>query len=235
MIELLTPNINRLGWETRRNDTQDDKQNRPLLLSSASYYGDIKTINEAKRRYSLNDIPNGLESLIYDTLIRYDENDNYFNRLMSRYTNSVNGRERTLLLQALSLSSRNVNILKVLDILISDNVRAQDGSSFFNYLISNNLFSIDITWNWFKLNFDKVLKKYGQGFFFFFFIKEILDSRIAQFITQQFETKEMHDDVKEFFKNRSNSPYIPLILSNILKREKYLNTIYNDLVIYLNK
>jgi len=225
MIRTLTPNLNRLGWNRRSNDTLDDLQTRPFILSSTSYFGDKGVIEEANRRYQNNQVPLEFETLVFDTLVRYDNDGSNFLRLLTRYERSTNEREKTNLLQALTLSNKENQIMQVLNIVLSNNVRAQDGSAFINYMLLNNLNSVEIAWRWFKTNYNLILNKFGQA---------ILDSRIVPAITQQFESKEIHDEVREFFRDRTDSPYIPIALANILRREKYIQTIYDDLVRYFN-
>jgi len=84
----------------------------------------------------------------------------------------------------------------------------------------NNIQSVPFAWRHFKDNYPAFVRKFGQP---------IVDSRLIGSFTQQFDTMPMHDEVKEFFRTRSNSPYVEQALSGILRRIQFINSIYEDL------
>lgn len=219
----LSPSYTRLGWTRKPEDTQDDIANRILVLQDSIHYEDVNVIRQAEQRYRNNDIPNDLKQLIYDTVVKYGS-DQTFEEILKKFNDSQNPSEKYLLLQSLSQVSKESLMKTVLNLLLSDNVRTQDGAFIFNYMISNNPKSTFVIWNFFTENFDKIRQKYTQ---------EIIDQRFIALITSQFDTQEMHDQVREFLKSRTGSPNLPLALSNILKRKRFIDTIYNDLVQYL--
>jgi predicted site-specific integrase-resolvase len=211
-------NIRRLGWERRSTDSHDDIQNRILLLTEAAHFEDKEVIAECIERFNSNRIPNDLKQLISDTAVKYGD-ASVFRNFLEKFRTSTNEAEKDVLLKSLSQTQTESNIEMILDIIMSDAVRAQDGSTYFNYMVSYNQKTPLRVWKYFKENFDAILKKFSAP---------IVDSRIIQFVTSQFDSKEMHDDVEAFLKTRSSSPYIKLYLSNILKRQKYIQTIYED-------
>jgi aminopeptidase N len=211
-------NIRRLGWERRSSDSHDDIQNRILLLTEAAHFEDKEVIAECIERFNTNRIPNDLKQLISDSAVKYGD-VSVFRSFLEKFRTSTSEAEKDVLLKSLSQTQTESNIEMILDIIMSDAVRAQDGSTYFNYMVSFNQKTPLKVWNYFKVNFDAILKKFSAP---------IVDSRILQFVTSQFDSKEMHDDVESFMKTRSSSPYIKLYLSNILKRQKYIQTIYED-------
>eukprot|EP01080_Neovahlkampfia_damariscottae_P006940 gene6940-11103_t len=215
-------NIERLGWERKPGDSHDDSKNRELFLLESSHYENEDVIREAIRRYTTNNIPKDLQRLIYDTVVK-SSNDQFFQEILEKYKKSSNENDKSNYLLALT-QTKNINSMKViLELLISNSVRSQDGASYFGYMVKNNQQSPNVVWNFFKENYDKILAKYGQT---------IIDTRLVGFVTAQFDNKKQYNDVKEFFKNRSTSPYVSLALSNIASRMKYIDTIYDDLVQY---
>ena len=217
-------NIERLGWQSKPQDTHDDSKNRELFLLESSHYENSDVIKEAIRRYTTNNIPKNLERLIYDTVIK-SSNVNIFNEILARYKKSTNENEKTNYLLALT-QTKNFDFMKiVLNILISNSVRSQDGMTYLGYMVKNNQQSPNVVWNFVKENYEKILLKYGQS---------IIDTRLIPFVTFQFDNQNQYNDVKEFFKTRSSSPYVSLALSNILSRKKYIDTIYDDLKQYFN-
>jgi puromycin-sensitive aminopeptidase len=215
-------NIRRLGWEKKPEDSHDDSKNRELILIESSYYENEEVIRECMKRYTSGNIPKEFERLIFDTVVKSSDR-RIFNVFLEKFKNARNEDEKMNYLLALT-QTKDLNLMKVvLDILVSDAVRSQDGMTYFGYIVRNNQQSSNVVWEYVKQNYPKILEKFGQT---------LIDTRLVSFVTFQFDTTNQYNDVKEFFKTRSSSPYVSLALSNILRRKKYIDTIYSDLVNY---
>lgn len=77
VLKIITPALQRLGWEERTQEPFNDKQLRRLVIQTAIYFGDTDVIEEAIQRYKSGKIPADLKGIIYGAYVSFGDENAY--------------------------------------------------------------------------------------------------------------------------------------------------------------
>lgn len=193
--DILASVINRVGWDTRTNESHNDSLLRGLVLGAGVGFGDKKTIDYALKLFlNRNDEPihADLRGVVYGAVAKTGGEKEY-NTLLSMYKNETLHEEKNRLLSALGMFKQKELLRKTLDFTMTDNVRMQDrNGSFASVMI--NPYGRALGWVFVKKNWKKIGEAYGDG--------NHLLSRLISVLNRN-TSKKTYDDVKKFFKTHS--------------------------------
>ena len=185
----------RVGWEPKKNESNNSALMRSLVLGSAAFFGDKKVITEAQIRFknhAKKPIIADLRGLVYSTVAREGGEKEYAKNL-SMYRAEPLHEEKNRLLSALGQSRNKKLLAKTLAYTMTPDVRMQDRNGAFASVLLNPYGRV-LGWQYLKKNWDKIGESYGKG--------NHLLSRLVGILNRN-TTREAHKDVKAFFKTHS--------------------------------
>ncbi|EAS30841.3 aminopeptidase 2 [Coccidioides immitis RS] len=197
--KLVTPAVEKLGWEFQPNEDYLTGQLRQLLISSAGHAGHEGTITEAKRRFNLwatgedkSVIHANLRSAIFTINVseggqkEYDTVKEEFGR-----TSSIDGKE--ICVGSLA-RTKNPDILKdYFEFLFSGKVATQDIHTGGAGLAANSK-ARDAFWVWLKANWARVEKKLGSN--------KVVYERFIRMSLSKFADHATERDIAKFFEDK---------------------------------
>lgn len=219
--KLLKPISKKLGWNVIPGENNLQSICRSTVLKVLGKIGDEETIDEAKRRFSnhLNGdlISADLRTAVY-TAVLADANEELVDKFIQLHDKCDFQEEKVRLACALGVVKDKKLIEKILKFAISPSVRSQDSVSVIESIACSmtSRYSQAIAWEFVKNNWAFLNSRYSTGFM-------IMD--LVKATTEGFSSKEMYDDVKEFFISNPTPGAIRTIqqsLENILKNEAWL-------------
>ena len=170
---------------------------RALVLRNLGGYGDKKTIEEAKSRFSdflhSGKIDPDLKQVIYQ-LVAENGDDGEFREFKKLYSATESSAEKTLLLRAFGCFQDKAVLKKVLEFSVSADVRAQDWAAIMIPL-GLNPWARSLAWRFLKKNWRAIEKKYLAA--------KIGD--IIEAIAGNFTTEKDAMDIKRFFEKHKTS------------------------------
>ena len=190
--EVLSRIVLKVGWNAEIGESDNFALLRSLILSSASFYGDVKVINEAKRRFSNKSevpIPVDLRGLVYSTVAR-EGGENEYEILLWMYRHESLHEEKERILNALGQFRNKKLLTKTLDFVMTGEVRMQDRNRAFAGVLVNP-YGRTLGWMFLKKNWKKIGEAYGDG--------NHLLSRLISVLNRN-TTREAYKDIQAFFK-----------------------------------
>ena len=185
----------RIGFDAKKGESHDETLLRPVLLGSASFFGDAKVIAEARARFEKrkkNPIDPDLRGMIYATIAR-EGGEAEYETLLSMYHAETLHEEKNRILGALGLFQNKKLLSRTLAFTMTPDVRMQDRNGAFASVLVNP-FGRALGWDYLKKNWDKIGESYGPG-------NHLLSRLIA--VLNRNTTRESLADVKAFFKTHS--------------------------------
>ena len=161
-LELVRDAAHAIGWDARTEDRPDDALLRGLLIRQAGWCGDDSINAESARRFA--DLQNGgtadpnLLGAIYGLTVRYG-GETGFEAILARYRATDIAEEKNRLLGALAGCQTADHIRRLIDFLLSDEVRKQDRPSFMGSLAGNRL-ATRLVWETVKANWQRLTDDY---------------------------------------------------------------------------
>jgi aminopeptidase N len=167
--KLVQPQLTRLGWDERANDSYFDKLLRPLVIGMAAGADDESIVTESLARFnkaqSPTDIAPDLRGILYGTAARKGDAKT-FNRLLKFHNESTSSEDRVTLSAALTSFEQPELIDQALNLITTDAVRLQDASYWVAYSFMNR-FARDSTWEWMVEHWDWLFKHLGTDLSFY--------------------------------------------------------------------
>lgn len=212
-INLLQFSAEKLGWDPKPGESHLDAMLRGEVLTALAVFGHDPTLDEANRRFQafLEDrstqlLPPDTRKATYVAVMQRASKSNRFGyeSLLNVYRESDLSQEKTRILSSLASSHDPDLILEALNFMLSSEVRSQD--AVFGLAVS--LEGREVTWTWFKENWEHLFKMYGSGF---------LITRFVSAAVSPFASFEKAKEVEEFFATRSQ-PSIARTLKQSLER-----------------
>ncbi|KAI1965852.1 hypothetical protein LOZ58_000752 [Ophidiomyces ophidiicola] len=198
---LVTPAVEKLGWEFKADEGDLTGQLRQLLIAAAGSSGHEGTITEARRRFQAwksgdkSAIHANLRSAIFTINIseggqeEYDTVKEEFSK-----TDSVDGKE--ICVGSLA-RTRNPEILQAyFEFLFSGTVPTQDIHTGAAGLAANSK-GRDAYWAWLKANWDRVEQKMSAN--------KVVYERFVRMSLLKFASHSTEKDINEFFKGKDQS------------------------------
>ncbi|KAK4277320.1 hypothetical protein QN277_015335 [Acacia crassicarpa] len=212
-INLFQFSAEKLGWDPKPGESHLDAMLRGEVLTALAVSGHDLTLDEASRRFQafLEDrstrlLPPDIRKATYVAVMQRASKSNRFayESLLKVYRETDLSQEKTRILSSLTSSHDPDLILEALNFMLSSEVRSQD--AVFGLAVS--LEGREVTWTWFKENWEHLLKTYGAGF---------LITRFVSAAVSPFASFEKAKEVEEFFATRSQ-PAIARTLKQSLER-----------------
>lgn len=196
-VHLFAPVAEKLGWDSKPNESHLDTLLRSLVLGKLIAFNCSKTVDEAKRRFNLHvegkqSLPADLRMACYRAVLQTADKTVYED-MLRLYRSSDLQEEKDRISRALG-SMNDVELLqRVIQFAMSDEVRAQD-AVFVIVSAAVNPIGRDMAWSYFKENWKILFDRYEGGF---------LLTRLVKHLTENFTTEEQALEVENFFKQNS--------------------------------
>ena len=195
ILNLLSANFQRLGWERLDDDTETLLQS--MTLNRLGFSGHAQIIEEARKRFDSQlrgeeMIRPNLRSLIYRLSARNTDSKS-FGVFFDLYKNASGSSERDRIGSALG-AAKDAEIIARVILFSQDesNVRAQDFPDILASLSASSLEGRRQVWQYFKSNHETLLKRYPSGSLLNYLIKSS---------TELFGSEEDARDIEHFFNN----------------------------------
>lgn len=224
MRDLVRIKLNELGWTTLPQETVDQTQLRPLLISIASLFGNESIIQQAMEKYDsmerdpkLHFIPADLRAAVYDTVVRYG-GDKYYSKMLERYRKSANDvSEKNRCMYALTMARQPHLIKHTLEMTLTDEIRSQDGIFVIRSILRSSPLAHSMAWDFVRENFDEIVAKYDMRT-----VNGRLITSIAGLFTSQWKRREL----LEFFVDKPDvsDQYLQMALQLIDANIRFLKT-----------
>lgn len=183
------------GWEKSNQDTHLDIMLRSLVLRNLGVYGDIPTIEEAKRRFwnfiNGKNLDPDLRLSVYTIVARHGGKEE-LDRLIELYEATDLHEEKNRILTAIGQFYDKNLLRRALEFALSTQVRLQDTPFTFNS-VGQNPRGKELAWEFLKENWKTLMERYGNGGLF-------LLARIIEGTTTNLCTRDKLEDVESFFK-----------------------------------
>jgi len=219
---LLTPIKNVLGWDAKKGESDLDTLLRSAILNCMSFFGDVETIAEAKKRFQ-NFIDKGVEivadlrGIIYRTVVQYGGEAEYSTMLSLYRRTDQPHQEKLRAFRALAFANRVSLIEETLSLLMTEEVRSQD--IYIPFMCFSQMpLAKDIAWRYLREHWDTIRNRIGGA-------ASILE-HVIQGTTETFAYERYAEEMKSFFDahpvaNAERS--IRQNIEKILTHSKWLN------------
>ncbi|EED15112.1 aminopeptidase, putative [Talaromyces stipitatus ATCC 10500] len=203
-LKLVTPAVEKIGWEFRSDEDYLTGQLRKLLIAMAGEAGHEGIVAEAKRRFQLwasGQDPNAIHSNLRSTIfsINVAEGDRAeFERIKEEFvqTDSVDGKE--ICLSALGRAKNPELIQEYLNFIFSDKVSIQDvhtGAA----SLANNPIGRYALWEYMKSNWTAVSTRLSAN--------NIVYDRFVRLGLSKFSEVAIADDIAKFFEDKDTGAF----------------------------
>ena len=190
--DLVSPTVEKLGWDKKDGETVQDSELRGQLIGVLGTVGDSEEVQKKAAEYfarwkadkSTVD-PNLAASLV--GILAYSGDQARYDEFFQMSKDATNPQDTLRFLHALA-GFRDDDLLKsTIEKCLSDDVRSQDAPFLFAALLSNR-YAAAQAWEYLKANFDRMVKSYP-------------DSGVVRMVGSAhfLDTAELAPDVREFF------------------------------------
>jgi aminopeptidase N len=163
-LELFSPLANRMGWEKRKGEKNEDTFLRSLAISQAGFYGDINIIVKAKKIFNeknTKSISPDIRSAVY-SIVAQNGSKKEWDQFKKLYSTEKLHEEKERFGRALSQFKDKKLLKDTLDFALSKDVRSQDAPSLIGGVWSNPI-GRDLSWSFVKNKWPEIVKRYGEG------------------------------------------------------------------------
>lgn len=199
----------KLGWDTKTDENHLDTILRPCIIEKMIFLEDEEIINEAKKKFKLHltgkcILPPDLKNPVYKAVLLAGDNET-LETMLKLYRESDLQEEKSRILKAIGTVRDEHLIIKVLDFLISPEVRSADTVLAISSvtLTQNGRF---LVWEFFKKNWKLFSERYNGSYLF---------PNLVKYVTEHFSTEDMAREVEEFFENKSKASIERAILQGV--------------------
>ncbi|QSZ33763.1 hypothetical protein DSL72_005334 [Monilinia vaccinii-corymbosi] len=203
LLKLVTPAVEKIGWEQPADEDFLKSQLRPLLILSAGINGHKEIIAEAKRRFDLytsgkdkSAIHPSLRTAIFGLSVRYGGKSEY-DALKKEYreTTSIDGKEITL--RAMGRVQTPELIADYFEFLFKE-VATQDVHTGAAALAANTKTRYQL-WQYIQNNFEPVKERLSANMVVF--------DRFIKVSLASFSDDDVNKQIEKFFENKDNRGY----------------------------
>ena len=163
--ELARTQFERLGWDKRDNESDNDTKLRTRMITEMIYSEDQAVITEGIRRaraQPLETLDPELRGLLVGVDVRYGENPELLTSLMERYQHEVSPDLKEDIRGAVTCVKDSASIEWVLGMLTNTElIRPQDTTYWFIYMLINR-YARERTWQWLRDNWTWIEKTFGS-------------------------------------------------------------------------
>jgi aminopeptidase N len=164
--KFISPALNYVSWLKRKGEPLENGFLRDMLIASAGFFGDEEVVRKSQELFKnfvekSKHIDKDIRASVYRVVAYYGGHEEY-KKFIDLYKKAVLSEEKSRIANALS-SFRQKDILKdVLDFSLSKHVKKQDFREFFGTICRNASGGV-LAWNFFKVNWQKILEAFGVG------------------------------------------------------------------------
>lgn len=167
---LIDKQLDRLGWDARKDESHFDTLLRPTILALASSADEHSVVAEAQLRFDAikkdgSQIAPEIRGVIYVSAARHGD-QRTFDRLLQIHNASTSSEERTKLAAALTDFRQPELIQRALSLVTTDDVRLQDAIFWVAYSFSNR-HARQFTWDWMVKNWGWLKDNLGTDLAFY--------------------------------------------------------------------
>jgi len=195
---IVAPLIEAVGWDAKPSDTAQLKKMRTLATSLGASSQIQSVIDEGLKRFKSfsqpSDLAPDIRSSVYYIAVRFGT-DQDFNKLLKAYQEELNAEHKEEIAAALTTAKQSEKTARLLAMIKTDEVRAQDGPTWFAWILRNK-YSTDQAWQWLKDNWSWVETTFSDDKSY---------DRFARYSAMVFSRPEQLDDFKKFFEPKSST------------------------------
>ncbi len=189
--KLVAPQLKRLGWERRKNDTHFDKLMRPVIFGLAASADEEEVVARCKELFASIDtvhIDPDFRGTVFGTIARLG-GEAEFDKLVSLHNKSTLSEERVTLAAAITGFQQPELIKRALDLIDTDDVRLQDVTFWMAYSFMNR-HGKHLTWKWMKTHWEWLQNNLGSDLSFY---------RVPIYSARVFSEKSFIKEYQAFF------------------------------------
>jgi aminopeptidase N len=204
-LQLITPAVEKVGWEFKKGEPFLIGQLRAALIISAGLVGHKATVDEALKRFDLyisgedkSAINPSLRTAVFSIAVQ-QRGESAFKAVQNEFltTSSVDGKE--ICLRSLGRVQDPKLAQEFLNFIFSDKVAMQDKHSGTIVLSGNSKVRIEV-WKFIRDNWDSKVHPTLSG-------NLVVLERFLRFGLNKFADAKIADEIKEFFKGKDNRGY----------------------------
>jgi aminopeptidase N len=204
--ELAKKQYERLGWEPKANEPEDDTKLRSIVISLTLYGQDPEALAKAKELYdnnSLKDLDPELRPLIISSVARYGDGK-VVDDLLDTYRKTHSAELKEDICVGITSTRVPEKIALLLETIKDTSViRTQDTYRWFVYLVRGRE-SRETTWQWLQDNWDWVEKNFAGD-------KSYDD--FPRYAAGALSTRKQLDEYKQFFEPKKAIPALARVIS----------------------
>ncbi|MBI5355725.1 MAG: M1 family metallopeptidase [Candidatus Aenigmarchaeota archaeon] len=172
--------FSRLGWDPRKNESQQDALLRPLCISYLAFSEDHMVIDEARRLFykDFDSIPADLRGVVF-SIVASSGSAKDFDEIVKKYREATNPEDKTKLLSSLGRFRDKGLLEKSLEFSFSSDVRTQDLRVAFPSIASNPV-SRGTLLPWTVKNWARIEKHKDSAPIFMGILESLITSQIGK-------------------------------------------------------
>lgn len=202
--QLSVKQVQRLGWLSQKDESNDDQLTRPIVLSAALYAQNRDTIKQAQALFNqyqdhLADLPADVRGLVLANEVKNYGSQELFDTLLADYQKTADAGFKQDICAALTKTQDDQLIAQLIDLFEdADTIKPQDLRAWFRGVLAND-HGQQAAWDWIQQEWSWLEKTVGGDMEFPTYITVI--SRI-------FKTSQRLAEFKRFFTPKENDPML---------------------------
>lgn len=202
--QLSVKQVQRLGWLSQKDESNDDQLTRPIVLSAALYAQNRDTIKQAQALFDqyqdhLADLPADVRGLVLANEVKNYGSQELFDTLLADYQKTADAGFKQDICAALTKTQDDQLIAQLIDRFEdADIIKPQDLRAWFRGVLAND-HGQQAAWDWIQQEWSWLEKTVGGDMEFPTYITVI--SRI-------FKTSQRLAEFKRFFTPKENDPML---------------------------
>lgn len=202
--QLSVKQVQRLGWLSQKDESNDDQLTRPIVLSAALYAQNRDTIKQAQALFNqyqdhLADLPADVRGLVLANEVKNYGSQELFDTLLADYQKTADAGFKQDICAALTKTQDDQLIAQLIDRFEDANtIKPQDLRAWFRGVLAND-HGQQAAWDWIQQEWSWLEKTVGGDMEFPTYITVI--SRI-------FKTSQRLAEFKRFFTPKENDPML---------------------------
>lgn len=202
--QLSVKQVQRLGWLSQKDESNDDQLMRPIVLSAALYAQNRDTIKQAQALFDqyqdhLADLPADVRGLVLANEVKNYGSQELFETLLADYQKTADAGFKQDICAALTKTQDDQLIAQLIDRFEdADTIKPQDLRAWFRGVLTND-HGQQAAWDWIQQEWSWLEKTVGGDMEFPTYITVI--SRI-------FKTSQRLAEFKRFFTPKENDPML---------------------------
>lgn len=202
--QLSVKQVQRLGWLSQKDESNDDQLTRPIVLSAALYAQNRDTIKQAQALFDqyqdhLADLPADVRGLVLANEVKNYGSLELFDTLLADYQKTADAGFKQDICAALTKTQDDQLIAQLIDRFEdADTIKPQDLRAWFRGVLTND-HGQQAAWDWIQQEWSWLEKTVGGDMEFSTYITVI--SRI-------FKTSQRLAEFKRFFTPKENDPML---------------------------